>query len=195
MNNPEKILRTLDRHLRQPVRVVLFGRAALALGYPAPPPDFGVTQDVDAILPVVEMARIEADQQFWEALDLTNRELEPSGLYMTHLFTDAQVVLTPDWLARIVPIVGPVPFCNLSLFRPHTADLILTKMMRNDPQDRDDIAFILGSDPLSPSELKSAFLAARVPPVPEVQAAFLAMQTVVAGLASRGFDRSPESSE
>ena len=62
MNNPERILQTLDRHLRQPTRIVLFGRAALALGYGIQGSVFGVTQDVDAILPVIEMARIEADR-------------------------------------------------------------------------------------------------------------------------------------
>lgn len=96
MNNPERILHTLDRQLRQPTRIVLFGRAALALGYTTSPEEFGVTQDVDAILPAVQMARIEADQQFWDALESANKELEPTGLYMTHLFTDDQVVLSAD---------------------------------------------------------------------------------------------------
>lgn len=83
MNNPERILRVLDSHLRQHTRVVVFGRAALALGYEPAGPEFGVTQDVDAILPAVEMARIEADRQFWDALEAANKELEPTGLYMT----------------------------------------------------------------------------------------------------------------
>jgi len=51
MNNPQKILRTLDAHLVKPTRIVLFGRAALALGYDPPEEKFGITLDVDAILP------------------------------------------------------------------------------------------------------------------------------------------------
>ena len=35
MNNPLRILKTLDRHLTAPAELTLFGRAALALGYPA----------------------------------------------------------------------------------------------------------------------------------------------------------------
>ncbi len=194
MNNPEHILRTLDRHLREPVGIVLFGRAALALGYPAPPHDFGVTQDVDAILPMMEMARIEADQQFWDALDSTNRELEPSGLYMTHLFTDAQVILTPEWLGRTTPITGLAPFQRLSLFRPHTLDLILTKMMRNDPQDLHDIGFLLGRESLSLAVIKSAFSAARIPKIPEIQATFAAMQPAVVALAADVLRIPPEAS-
>jgi hypothetical protein len=86
VNNPEKILTALDRHLERPTRVILYGRAALVLGFPGVSPELGATMDVDAILPSVQMAAIENDAQFWQALDLANRDLEPEGLYMTHLF-------------------------------------------------------------------------------------------------------------
>jgi hypothetical protein len=35
VNNPLLILQTLDRHLDHPVELTLYGRAALALGFPA----------------------------------------------------------------------------------------------------------------------------------------------------------------
>ena len=73
MNNPEKILAALDRHLERPTRVILYGRAALALGFPSVAPELGATMDVDAILPSVEMAAIEKDGQFWQALALANQ--------------------------------------------------------------------------------------------------------------------------
>ncbi len=184
MNNPERILRTLDRHLRQRTPVVLFGRAALALGFEAPPAEFGVTQDVDALLPSVDLARIEADRQFWEALDATNRELEPSGLYMTHLFADTQVALTPDWWKRTMPLTTAAALRHLELFRPAAIDLILTKMMRNDPQDLDDIRFLLGRERITPPMLAQAFAAALVPSVPEIQQAFHAMQPAVLAAAA-----------
>lgn len=142
MNHPETILRTLDRHLIHPVRLILYGRAALALGFPSPDPEFDTTLDVDAILPLVEMESIESDDQFWTALEKTNSELEPQGLYITHLFGEDQVILSRDWLERLVPIELP-GLLHLSLFRPSTTDLILTKMMRIDPQDRADIQFLL----------------------------------------------------
>ena len=183
MNNPERILHTLDRHLCQPTRIVLFGRAALALGYPAAPPEFGVTQDVDALLPAVEMARIEADRQFWDALEAANKELEPTGLYMTHLFTDEQVVLTVDWLQKIVAIRPKTAFRHLELFRPSGADLILTKMMRNDPQDVQDIRFLLAQEKIATAQLTQAFYDARVPPVPEIAQTFQAMQPAVLAMA------------
>jgi hypothetical protein len=52
MNNPLEILRTLDRRLSKQTELTLFGRSALALGYPNPPQDYGATHDVDGIIPI-----------------------------------------------------------------------------------------------------------------------------------------------
>jgi hypothetical protein len=123
MNQPEKILRTLDSHLTRPTRLILYGRAALALGYQAPNLEWFATMDVDAILPMLEMTTIE----------LTNSQLEPTGLYITHLFTEDQVILAPTWLDKLVPIKLP-SLEKLQLFRPSILDLMLTKMMRVAPQ-------------------------------------------------------------
>jgi hypothetical protein len=51
MSNPLRILKTLDRHLALPAEITLFGRSALALGFPQAPGHFHNTQDVDGILP------------------------------------------------------------------------------------------------------------------------------------------------
>ncbi|MSU49812.1 MAG: hypothetical protein EXS37_12135 [Opitutus sp.] len=182
MNNPEKILAALDRHLDQRTRIILYGRAALALGYPGAAPELGATVDVDAILPSVEMAAIENDRQFWQALDLANRDLEPEGLYMTHLFSDDQVILTPDWLLRIVALPS-LGWRHLQGFRPSTLDLILTKMMREDPQDLADIQFLLRQELLPREMLHAAFSTARVPAIDEIHAAFAANQPRVLALA------------
>ena len=53
INNPQRILQTLDSFLEKRTRVVLFGRAALAIGFGDNGARFGKTQDVDAILPTV----------------------------------------------------------------------------------------------------------------------------------------------
>jgi len=52
MSNPLRILKALDRHLSLPAEITLFGRSALALGYPQAPGHFHNTQDVDGILPL-----------------------------------------------------------------------------------------------------------------------------------------------
>ena len=56
MNNPQHILQTLDRYLTKPAEITIFGRAALALGFPNSPTAFATTHDVDAILPLSWLA-------------------------------------------------------------------------------------------------------------------------------------------
>jgi hypothetical protein len=127
--------------------------------------------DVDAILPEVEMKAIEEDDSFWQAIERTNEELEAAGLYLTHLFTDSQVILSPDWLGHIVPIqLGNLQW--LRLFRPSTEDLVLTKMMRIDPQDRSDIEFLREQRGFDGKRLSDLIDVARVPDIPEIRDAF-----------------------
>jgi hypothetical protein len=171
MSHPETILRTLDGYLSRPTRLILYGRAALSLGFQTPDPSFSSTLDVDAILPAAEMSLIEADDQFWDALENTNRDLEPSGLYITHLFCDDQIILSPNWLDSIIPISLP-GLKHLQLFRPATGDLILTKMMRIDPQDRQDILFLISTLPSPAADLFPLIETATLPPIPEIQEAF-----------------------
>ena len=170
INNPEKILKTLDKHLQAEVRLILYGRAALVLGFEDAPQEFGATMDVDAILPLAEMPQIEVNDDFWNAVEKTNRELEPTGLYITHLFCDDQVILSADWLSHIRPV--RLSCSHLKLYRPGTHDLILTKMMRVDPQDRSDIEFLLKQDDVQLSVLEEMLPHAQVPDIPELQEAY-----------------------
>lgn len=55
MHNPHTILKTLDGFLKNPMRLILYGRAALDLAYVKNPQEYGATMDVDAILPLVDM--------------------------------------------------------------------------------------------------------------------------------------------
>lgn len=180
MNNPTRILRTLDRHLDHPVSLVLFGRAAICLGYTGSSAEAAATQDVDAILQLAQLESIEQDGQFWEALAQTNQDLEPEGLYITHLFQEDQVFLRREWAGDIVPI-RLEELIHLSLFRPATIDLILTKMMRGrDPEDMKDVRFLLSVEPVSRSQMEQAFSSMRPIETPELQEAFLlAMPTVL----------------
>jgi hypothetical protein len=184
MNHPQIILRCLDSFLERETRIVLYGRAALALGFGGAGEHLAVTRDVAAILPALEMQAIETDEQFWRALDRTNRALEDRELYITHLFTDDQVILTPDWLSRIAPIdVDGLRW--LRPYRPDAADLILTKMMRRDPQDLADIQFLLEHGKVGSTALERALLSARCPDLREIEEAFEALKPVVLELAKQ----------
>jgi len=182
MNNPLRILQTLDRNLTAPAEMTLFGRAALALGYPNSPAEFAATHDVDAILPLSWIAAEEQNLDFWQAQQRTNAELGPEGLYLTHLFRELEVILTPDWFTRRLRIVQSLH--RLTLFRPSAIDLILTKMARGDENDLADIHFLLRQEPLTPEDLHDAFKRARVPDVPELQDLFRAAQPKVIALAA-----------
>lgn len=99
---------------------------------------------------------------FWHAVELTNAQLEPDELYLTHLFREVDVILQPDWFTHRVPL-PPLQLEKLSVFRPRVADLILTKMARIDEDDLLDIRFLLEREPLSRAELEAAMGRARIP--------------------------------
>jgi len=185
MTHAEIILRALDRHLAAPTNLVLFGRAALVLGFDPAPDHAALSLDVDAILPAPQSTALNSDPAFWEALEAANRDLEPSGLYLTHLFEEFQVILRPDWHENIVPITHP-ELSRLSLHRPADLDLLLTKMMRGrDPQDMADAEFIVVAGRLSPNAVARAISCARVPEVTEIQQAFEDAQPLVLDFARR----------
>jgi hypothetical protein len=171
-DNPTEVLLALDQELDHEIELVLYGRAAICLGFDNVPSECGTTQDVDGIIRLSQLPGLMADETFWDALERTNLALEPKGLYITHLFSADQVFLRPDWEQYLVPLTRP-PTRWLRLFRPHPVDLILTKMMRgNDPQDMEDIAFLARQEGLTPEAMEVAFANVRMPDVQELRDAF-----------------------
>ena len=177
-----RILRTFDRHLAGPAEMTLFGRAALALGFPGAPPSFHNTRDVDAILSFQWLSSPDENIDFWLAQQSTNAELSKDGLYLTHLFRESEVIIQPDWPARRVRLA--LRLAHLTVYRPATVDLVLTKMARADEQDLEDIRCLLSQEPISPRELQAAFALARVPDVTELRQLFVAAQPKVLKLAN-----------
>ncbi len=75
----------------------------------------------------------------------------------------------------------------LRLFRPATLDLILTKMMRgDDPQDMEDIAFLIRHDRITPAQIETAFKDAVIPNVTELHDAFERAKPLVREIANLG---------
>lgn len=172
MTNAERILIAFDRRLDHEVSLVLYGRAALVLGFADAPAEMALTMDVDAILRLSQCALVEEDTQFWEARDAANAELAADGLYFTHLFMENQVFLRRSWEAHLVPIARPATRW-LRLFRPASVDLVLTKMMRgDDPQDMADAAFLIQHDGLTRADLEAALAEAVLPDIVELHDAF-----------------------
>jgi|SRR6266487_1503268 len=184
MSNPLRILRLLDQNLGEPTEITLFGRSALALGFPQAPGHFHNTRDVDGILPLAWLEPPEGQQDFWQAVQRTNVALESEGLYLTHLFREVDVILQPDWIDRRIRL--ELGLSRLTTYRPASVDLILTKMARGDDEDLEDIRFILQQEPLTRTQLETAFEYARVPDVVEIRDLFARSKPKVLALVSRG---------
>ena len=183
MDNPTLILQTVDRHLDHPVSLVLYGRAALSLGFDAAPPETAKTLDVDAIISAAQSEELAADPQFWDAMEAANAELAERGLYMTHLFNEREIFLRRDWQHHIVPVSRPV-LRWLKLSRPAALDFVLTKMMRgNDPQDMADAKFMITHDRITKAQLNEAFTQMNPIELVELRDSFKRAQPTVLGFA------------
>jgi hypothetical protein len=167
MSNAERLLNRLDELLDANVDLTLYGRAALLLGYPDPKREYALSLDVDAVLWIGQAEELERSGNFWMALEQINDEFEEDGLYMTHLFDEDQVVLRPTWRNERVSIARP--FRRLSLHRLADADLLLSKMMRYDPTDLDDLAFVVCQSRLGLDGVADVIRQARLPDSEEIR--------------------------
>lgn len=183
MSNPLRILRAVDQHLVSPTEITLFGRAALALGYSPAPAHFHNTKDVDGILPLSWLEPSHGHDDFWQAIERANAELEPEGLYLTHLFREVDVILQPDWFSRRTQL--DLNLEKLSVFRPATIDLILTKMARADEDDLQDIEFLMRVGAVTSEQLEKAMAHARIPDLLEIQELFSRAKPKVLSLLRR----------
>ncbi|MBU4198566.1 MAG: hypothetical protein KKE37_07065 [Verrucomicrobia bacterium] len=170
MNNAETILRALDKHLTARVELTLYGRAALQLGFSKPPSEYAQSMDVDGVFWMGQAESLMRIGNFWEAVEITNRELAPQGLYISHFFEESQLILTAQWRQQRMPINGS--WQNLCLMRLSDQDLFLTKLMRYDPLDLGDAQFILERSGMTRQDVRALLEKARIPDIPEIRKQF-----------------------
>ncbi len=161
-----RILHALDPLLDAPVDLTLYGRAALALGFPDPPEEYAWSRDVDAVLWTGQAEELNEKTNFWDAVDKVNRALAGEDLYISHFFEEDQVILRPQWKQERIRIPGP--WKNLDLYRLGDLDLLLSKLMRDDPIDQADARFIVSRAGLDRGQIEQAIRSARVPDIPEI---------------------------
>ena len=166
MTNAEKLLAAVDERLSGAVELTLYGRAALHLGFPNPPAEYALSRDVDAVMWIGQAEELAERTNFWTAIEQVNALFADQELYISHFFEESQVVLTAGWQSKRLPIPGR--WTKLKLYRLGNEDLFLSKLMRDDPIDRQDALFIVESAPLTPEQIRRAIRDARVPPVPEI---------------------------
>lgn len=176
-SGPALILRTLDRHLTAPGAVRLFGGAAFVLGYGRA----RTTEDADLLLDDAECQTLIDSAGFDVAIEATNQELAPPGLYLSHIFAPEQQVLSPHWRAACRSVVLP-DLHRLSVSCLGPVDLALTKMGRADDADLADVEFLLKTRQLEPEALRRAIEVSVVPP--EYPDLFQAATPKVLGLLS-----------
>jgi len=163
-------LTELDKHLQHSLELNIYGRAAIALGFDPGPP-FSATLDVDLIIPEVQLDSMDANEEFWMAVEIVNRKLAADNLYLTHIFVDRQLILRPDWLLHRVPLeVNGMR--HIRAYRPSTPDLLLTKTMRVDPEDRADIRLLATQETLDRPDWEKVFQEAVLPDISEIAEAF-----------------------
>lgn len=158
-NAAELILRTLDRHLTGPAEIRLMGGAALILAY-------GIdrtTEDADLLQDDRECELLVERAGFGDALEATNRELEPLGLYVSHIWGPEQQILTPAWRDRCRPVDLQLPNLRATALGP--LDLIVSKLCRADDEDLADIRFLVEHERLDAEEVRRAMREAMVPEV------------------------------
>lgn len=170
MTDAERILAALDAKLNAPVELTLYGRAALLLGFEDPPGEFAASRDVDAVLWIGQAEELARGSNFWEAVAEVNEEFRAQEFYLSHLFEEQQVVLTPQWRENRLPL--PRPLQRLTLYRLGNIDLFLSKLMRDDALDLADAQFIAQRAGLDRRAIQQAIHEARVPAVPEVEEQF-----------------------
>lgn len=168
-SNPARLLSYLDHHLNGVVDLTLFGRAALALGFP----DHTVyarTVDIDVILVEGQAETYQRDTNFWEIVEQINQTFAPEGLFISHFFEEGQVIMRPSWRAVRVSLIGS--YTRVMLYRPANEDLFLTKLMRFDPIDIEDARFIWQQAGWSKDQVQTIIRSARVPDIPEIREQF-----------------------
>lgn len=170
MTHAERILGCLDCHLTSRVELTLYGRAALTLGFGQTPEDYALSHDVDAVLWLGQAEALTESTNFWQAVDRTNAELADEDLYVSHFFTEDQVVLLPDWRDNRIPLPGN--WKRLVLHRLGNLDLVLSKLMRDDPIDRSDALFIVRSAALTAEDVRAAVARAVLPESEEIHEQF-----------------------
>lgn len=153
-----RILTTFDRHLSGPSAVRLMGGAAMILAYGRR----RMTEDVDLLLRQEEAEYLAENCDLGPALEATNAELEPEGLYLTHIWGPEQQILTPRWAedCRAVTVDGLV---HLRVTALGPLDLLVSKLCRADDGDLADLAWLIGRERLTRGQVVGALDAASVP--------------------------------
>ncbi len=120
------------------------------------------TEDVDLLQDDDELRFLAEQRDFGFALEAANRDLEGTGLYLSHIWGPEQEILTPGWRAgcRAVALPGARHLVVTAL---GPLDLLVSKLCRADAPDLQDISWLVEAERLTPDEVRGAMRRATVP--------------------------------
>jgi len=140
-----RFLREVDARLSQQVDVHCLGGFVLAVLWELPRP----TGDVDFIESVPASAAE-------ELLDVAGEDTELSRRYRLH-FHRVTVAEYPENYASRLTDITPRGFKSLRLLALEVHDLVLAKLSRNSPRDREDVRFLADRGHLKREVLQERF--------------------------------------
>lgn len=170
VNHAREILSAIDAKIDRAIELTLYGRAALALGFENAPPEYFQSKDVDVVLWLRQGEELLEHTNFWDVVQEVNEEFRDQERYISHLFEETQVVLTPEWKEQRILIKGD--WQKLSIYRLGDQDLFLSKLMRDDPQDLADARFIAVRAGWDSKDTAEVIGRARVPNMPALREEF-----------------------
>jgi hypothetical protein len=120
------------------------------------------TEDVDLLLDDPEIQFLAEERDLGSALEQTNTELAPLGLYLTHIWGPEQQILTPTWResCRRIHVQGLFKL-GVTVLGP--LDLITSKLCRADALDLADIEWLIRQERLASDQVRRAMETAIVP--------------------------------
>ena len=141
----DEFLREVDKLLPEPVRLHCIGGFVLTIHYGLPI----ATSDVDyvEVIPGPALGQVE------QIAGRGSRLYEKYRLYFQYV---GVVTLPENYRSRLVEIL-PGEFQKLRVFIPDPYDLVLSKLERNSPKDRSDVAFLAKRLSLDPETLSDRF--------------------------------------
>jgi hypothetical protein len=135
----------VDRQLPGPVHLHCLGGFVVAVRYRLPRP----TADVDYIDIIPRDAR--------EGLERIAGPASPlAQTHHVHVQYVGVASLPESYVERLTELF-PDHFEKLRLFAVEVHDLALSKLVRNSPVDRDDVAYLAQTVPLSPDVLRTRY--------------------------------------
>lgn len=140
-----EFLAEVDRLLPGPVQLHCLGGFVVAVRYGLPRP----TGDVD----YVEIIPRDAMEVLQRIAGPESQLAKKHRLYFQHV----GVASLPESYVERLTELFPAHFEKLRLFEVEAHDLALSKLARNHPVDRDDVAYLAKAVPLNPDILRTRY--------------------------------------